>query len=98
MHTTQKSTNAYRKYIGVYNMSLAFEVGEEVKISSQNRTLLSVQSIHAKHNNEVNNHDSNHTNKIRKHTKPQSQQKGFKLVTKIQLVKRLSEKGHRVSY
>ena len=53
-------------------MSLAFEVGEEVKLSSQNRTLLSVQSIHGKHNNKVNKHANNLTNKRRKHTKQQT--------------------------
>ena len=57
-------------------MSLAFEVGEEIKLSSQNGTLLSVQSIHGKHNNKVNKHANNQTK--RKHTKQQSQQKGFK--------------------
>ena len=62
-------------------MSLAFEVGEEIKLSSQNGTLLSVQSIHWKHNNKVNKHANNHTNKRRKHTKQQSQQKGFKQVS-----------------
>ena len=45
MHTTQKSTNAYKKYIGVYDVSLAFGVGEENTLPSQKGTLLSVQSI-----------------------------------------------------
>ena len=47
---------------GVYDVSLAFEVGEEIH-SSQDGTLLSVQSIHWKHNNKINKHSNNHTTK-----------------------------------
>ena len=72
---------------------LPLKLVKKITSSSQNRTLLSVQSIHAKHNNKVNKHANKHTNKIRKHTKQQSQQKSFKQVShKIQLVKGLSGK------
>ena len=53
------------------NVPLAFKVGEESH-SSQDGTLLSVQSIHWKHNNNINKHANKHTNKKKKTFKEQT--------------------------
>ena len=67
------------KYWVVDGVSLAFGVGEEsITLSSQKQNDLSVQSTHCKHNNKVNMHANNHLNKRIKHTKQQTQKKGFK--------------------
>ena len=74
-------------------MSLAFEVGEEISIASQkNIALRTIYTMKHKHNN-INNHSVKHTNK-RKHANNNHNKRVLnKVFTRVQHVKRLSEKG-----
>ena len=85
MHSTWKSTNAYSKIHREFMMChLPLKLVKKSQYLHK-RTLLSIQSIHWKHNNIINKHSNNHTNKWRKHTKPQTivlRYKGLWLATR----------------
>ena len=67
-----KTLNAYRKQ-REDGVSLAFDVGEELSISSQKNRYSPYNLYNENTTHKINKHSNNHTNTLRKHTKLQTQ-------------------------